>query len=45
MIKIMNEMMKNNYEPETEIDKFMTFFNQEYPHSALGNISPIETKN
>ncbi len=29
-------------EAKTEVDKFMIFYNQEYPHSALGNLSPNE---
>lgn len=29
-------------EAKIEVDKFITFYNLEYPHSALGYLSPIE---
>ena len=29
-------------EAKTEVDKFINFYNTEYPHSALGYLSPIE---
>lgn len=29
-------------EAKTEVDNFMIFYNHEYPHSALGYLSPIE---
>ena len=29
-------------EAKNEVDRFITFYNNEYPHSALGYLSPVD---